>query len=106
MVSSTGDVIAVLIGALDTIDGLRPATPLGAQSPAWWPWDARSFAFDVAPGRIEIRVAAAALPLAPLLEKATAALRAALAGTEWSDARLRVVVTELDAGAFGSEGVT
>ncbi|WP_405162566.1 hypothetical protein OG203_40885 [Nocardia sp. NBC_01499] len=104
--NSASDIIAVILGALDTIDGIRPATPLGAESPAWWPWDARGFAVDVGPGRVEVRVAAAELPLAPLLEKATAAVRAALAGTDWSDARLRVVVTELDAGAFGSEGVT
>ncbi|MFI6996937.1 hypothetical protein [Nocardia sp. NPDC050175] len=104
--TSPSDIIAVILGALDTIDGIRPATPLGAESPAWWPWDARGFAVDVRPDRIEVRVAAAELPLAPLLEKATAALRAALAGTDWSDARLRLVVTELDAGAFGSEGVT
>ncbi|WP_433663777.1 hypothetical protein ACQPW1_17730 [Nocardia sp. CA-128927] len=102
----TSDIIAVILGALDTIDGIRPATPLGAEGPAWWPWDARGFAVDVGPDRIDVRVAAAELPLAPLLEKTTAAVRAALAGTEWSDARLRLVVTELDAGAFGSQGVT
>lgn len=104
--TSPSDVIAVILGALDTIDGIRPATPLGAESPAWWPWDARGFAVDAGPGRIEVRVVAAELPLAPLLEKATAALRAALAGTDWSDARVRLVVAELDAGAFGGEGVT
>ncbi|MFI6046783.1 hypothetical protein ACIA8C_34540 [Nocardia sp. NPDC051321] len=104
--TAASDIIAVILGALDSIDGIRPAAPLGAESPAWWPWDARGFAVDVGPGRVEMRVAAAELPLAPLLEKATAALRDALAETEWSDARLCLVVTELDAGAFGSEGVT
>lgn len=104
--TDTSDIIAVILGALDTIDGIRPAAPLGGESPAWWPWDARGFAVDVGPGRIEVRVAAAELPLAPLLEKATCALRAALAETEWAEARLRLVVAELDAGAFGSEGVS
>ncbi|QBS44359.1 hypothetical protein [Nocardia sp. CS682] len=104
--TSTSDLIAVILGALDTIDGIRPATPLGGESPAWWPWDARGLAIDVGPGRVEVRVAAAELPLPPLLEKASEAVRAALAHTDWADARLRLVVAELDAGAFGSEGVT
>ncbi|WP_378739897.1 hypothetical protein [Nocardia brasiliensis] len=103
----SSEIIALILGALDTIDGIRPATPLGAESPAWWPWDPRGFSVDLGPGRVEVRVAAGQLPLAPLLEKASAAVRTALTGTEWSDARLRLVVAELDAAAFGKEeGVT
>ncbi|WP_433579329.1 hypothetical protein [Nocardia brasiliensis] len=102
--NSSGDVIAAILAALDTIDGLRPATTLGTEPPAWWPWDARGFAVDLTQTRVEIRVTAAELPLSPLLDKAGEAVRAALAGTPWSDARLRLVVTDLDAAAFGGEG--
>ncbi|WP_069166406.1 hypothetical protein [Nocardia altamirensis] len=103
---SAVDVTAAILEALDAIDGIRPATSLGVESASWFPWDARGFAVDLRSGLVEVRVAAAALPLAPLVEKATAAVRAALAGTEWADARLRLVVVELDAVAFGGEGVT
>ncbi|MEV0295923.1 hypothetical protein [Nocardia sp. NPDC050710] len=101
--TSTADTIEAIIDALETIAGLRPATPLGADVPQWWPWDARGAAVDLAPGRIDVRVIAGVLPLPPLLDKATAAVRAALVGTEWSGARLRLVVTELDAAAFDTE---
>lgn len=102
--NSSGEVIAAILAALDTIDGLRPANTLGTEPPAWWPWDARGFAVDLTPTRVEVRVTAAQLPLTPLLDKAGETVRAALAGTPWSDARVRLVVTELDAAAFDGEG--
>ncbi|WP_326815866.1 MULTISPECIES: hypothetical protein [unclassified Streptomyces] len=49
---------------------------------------------------IEIRVVALALPLPPILREAEAALHAALQETRWKDARLRLVVTDIDAAAL------
>ncbi|MET7772960.1 hypothetical protein [Nocardia sp. NPDC005366] len=109
--ADTAAAVGAVIAALETLTGMRPSMPLGAETPRWWPWDARGGAVDLSPGRVEVRVIAAALPLPPLLEETIAALRAALTGTAWSGARLRVVVTELDAAAFATtpasgEGVT
>ena len=98
--TDNGAALGAIIDAIDAIDGVRLAVPVGAQAPEWWPWDARGFAVDLAPELVEVRVIASMLPLAPLLEKASVDLRAALDGTEWSQSRLRLVVTELDAGAF------
>ena len=43
---------------------------------------------------------ATGLPLPPLLGRAETALRAALQGTVWAKARLRIVVTDIDRGAL------
>ncbi|GAA5060117.1 hypothetical protein [Nocardia callitridis] len=98
--SADGVALQALIEAIEGIDGVRLAVPLGAKAPDWWPWDARGFAVDLAPESVEVRVVAQTLPLAPLLEKTTAQLRAALLDTRWADAVLRVVVADLDAVAF------
>lgn len=92
-----------VLAALDDVAGLRPATPLGAEDPSWWPWDTRRFAVDLAPDAVEVRVIAGALPLPPLLVLAEKAVRDALAGTALAAAPLRLVVTELDAAAFDGE---
>ncbi len=95
-------VTAAILDAIDSVPGLRLAAPV-ADIPRWWRADARGAAVDVTAARVEVRVVATALPLPPLLERAAAAVRAALAETEWSRAPVRLIVTELDASAFRSE---
>lgn len=82
-----------IVGALAAVDGLRPAT----SESVWLP----GAAVDLSAGRVEIRLIATRLPIPPLLDRAAAAVRPVLAGTEWADARLRLVVTDLDGAAFG-----
>jgi hypothetical protein len=55
---------------------------------------------DVSSEIVEIRVTASALPLPPLLDKLAAAVGELLAATRWAGARLRIVVTDLDADVF------
>ncbi|MDQ7809847.1 hypothetical protein Q5425_39500 [Amycolatopsis sp. A133] len=83
-----------IVGALGRVDGLRPATP----EPAWLP---AGTAVDLSAECIEIRLIATRLPIPPLLEQAAGVVRPVLAGTEWANARLRLVVTDLDGAAFG-----
>ena len=82
-----------ILGALEAVNGLRPATP----ESAWWP----GTAVDLSAERVEVRLIATRLPIQPLLDRAAEAVRPVLAGTEWADARLRLVVTDLDGAAFG-----
>ncbi|MBF6247460.1 hypothetical protein IU471_28425, partial [Nocardia elegans] len=92
-----------IVAAVGGVSGLRPATPLGAGDPAWWPWDTRRYAVDLGPTTVEVRVIAAALPLPPLLNLAAEAVRGVLHGTRWENAAVRLVVTELDAAAFADD---
>ena len=96
------EVTAAILDAIDSVPGLRPAAP-AADIPRWWRADARGAAVEVSAARVEVRVVATALPLPPLLERVAAAVRDALAGTEWSRVPVRVIVTELDALAFRTE---
>ncbi|WP_372667355.1 hypothetical protein [Amycolatopsis kentuckyensis] len=91
------EAVEKIVGALETVAGLRPATLLSPGTP-WLPVDR---AVDLSAEIVEIRLIATRLPLPPLLEQAAAAVRPVLAGTEWEGARLRLVVTDLDGAAFG-----
>ncbi|MER7660075.1 hypothetical protein [Streptomyces sp. NPDC096193] len=64
------------------------------------PWNLDASAVTVGDDVVEIRLVALVLPLPAVLSRAETALRAVLAGTRWSDARLRLVVTDIDAAAL------
>ncbi|WP_020663895.1 hypothetical protein [Amycolatopsis benzoatilytica] len=87
--------------AVAGIDGLRPATNLAAEI-SWLPTDPSGGAVDLTATEVEVRLVALQLPLPPLLALAETAVREALDGTEWADAHVRLVVTELAGSAFGS----
>ncbi|MFE7775185.1 hypothetical protein ACFU5O_15030 [Streptomyces sp. NPDC057445] len=89
-----------LLAVLDSIPGLRPATPSTTHIGSRVPWDLDTLAVSINDELIEIRVVALALPLPPLLREAEAALHTALGETRWKDARLRLVVTDIDAAAL------
>jgi hypothetical protein len=58
-------------------------------------------AVDIGDDFVEIRVIALALPLPPILRRAEAALRSALDEFGRTRALLRLVVTDINASAFG-----
>lgn len=86
------EAVEKIVGALTAVAGLRPAT--------WLPLERAGSAVDLAPELVQIRLIATRLPLPPLLDRAAAVVRPVLAGTEWENARLRLVVTDLDGAAF------
>ena len=89
---TAGDAVEKIVGALAEVAGLRPAIPaLGRDG----------MAVDLSAEHVEIRLIAMRLPIPPLLEQAADAVRPVLTGTEWENARLRLVVTDLDGAAFG-----
>ncbi|MBF6326915.1 hypothetical protein IU452_00115 [Nocardia transvalensis] len=98
--TTEGDVIDRLVAAVESVAGLRPAVPLALPDADWLPWDRRRAAIDLSPGSVEVQVVATALPLPPLLERLTELVRDIVTDTEWADAALRIVVTDLDADAF------
>jgi len=89
-----------LLAVLDRLPGLRPATPSTTHIGSRVPWNVDTLAVSIDDELIEIRVVALALPLPPILRKAEAALHAALKETRWKEARLRLVVTDIDAAAL------
>jgi hypothetical protein len=89
-----------LLSALRGVPELRPAPPPATRPPLRLPWDLDLLAVDVTDTRVEIRLVALALPLVPVLHRAAELLRAVLAAGRWRDARLRLVVTDLDAAAL------
>lgn len=91
-----GDIVA----AIESVAGLRPAVPAGVDLADWVPRLGPRSAVDVSAEVVEIRVIASALPLPPLLDKLAAAVGELQAATRWAGARLRIVVTDLDAEAF------
>jgi hypothetical protein len=97
---TTTEITNRLLAAIRDVDGLRPAAPARQQPTRWLAFDAGAMAIDVSAELVEIRVVATALPLPPLLKKAEAECRAALAGSKWADAGLRMIVVDLDATAF------
>lgn len=54
----------------------------------------------LAPGELTVHLAVATLPIPELLRRVEATIRAALAGTSWSTAHLRLHVDELDGDPF------
>lgn len=92
----TASVADTLLEALQGIPGLRPATPTTTRVP----WNFDALAVDITDEVVELRLVALTLPLPPLLHHAEVVLRAALRGTKWESARLRLVVTDLDAAAL------
>ena len=90
------ELAARLLDALRAQPGLRPATP--ATLPAV-PWDLDTFAIDVDPDLIEIRVVATHLPLPPLVDRAHRALRPVVDDSPYPAALLRIVITDIDAAA-------
>jgi hypothetical protein len=99
-VSESTELAAALLAALRTVPGLAPAAPRRVPALSWMPVQFDTLAVDVDTDMVEVRVVATALPLPPLLRRAEAILRAQLAGTPWSNAGLRLVVTDIDASAF------
>lgn len=83
-----------IVGALAEVAGLRPATPS-------LPMGREGMAVDLSPEVVQVRLIATRLPIPPLLDRAARAVRPVLTGTEWENARLRLVVTDLDGAAFG-----
>lgn len=95
--------VTALLEALRDVPGLRLSVP---STHTLVPVD-RLAITDIGDTVVELRVVALELPLPPLLARAEKALRGALLGTAWANARLRLVVTDLDASAFaGESGVT
>ncbi|GAA1020311.1 MULTISPECIES: hypothetical protein [Amycolatopsis] len=88
-----------LADALSAIDGLRPATSVAAEI-SWLSTDPAGGSIDLTSESVEIRLVALRLPLPPLLSAAETRVRELLEGTEWADARLRLVVTDIDGAAF------
>ncbi|GLY53571.1 hypothetical protein [Lentzea sp. NBRC 102530] len=85
-------IVTELLKALEKIEGLRPSVPEPARS--WINWDVDTMAVDVEDELVCVRVVATRLPLA--VDEAGAALRAVLLGTQWEDAPIRIVVTDVD----------
>jgi hypothetical protein len=104
MTASVTRVVDTLLEALRGIPGLRPATPSTTRAVVLVPWNVDMLAVDVTDEVVELRLVALTLPLPPLLRRAEAVLRAALLGTKWESAMLRLVVTDLDAAALPGPG--
>ncbi|WP_406324151.1 hypothetical protein [Streptomyces sp. NBC_01637] len=98
--TSRSELTRSLLAVLGGIPGLRPATPATTHVGSRVPWNLDTIAVGIDDELIEIRVVALALPLPPILLDAEAALHAALQETRWKDARLRLVVTDIDAAAL------
>jgi hypothetical protein len=85
-------IVTELLKALGKVEGLRPSAPEPGRS--WVPWDVDALAVDVENDLVCVRVVATRLPL-PLVE-AGEVLRAVLVGTQWENAIVRIVVTDVD----------
>lgn len=94
--TSRSELVRRLLDALGEVPGLRPAPPVLARAAAWLPYGPDELAVSVTDDRVEIQLAATALPLPPLLDAADAALRAVLDAAGRPGTRLHLVVTELD----------
>ncbi|MCC3315200.1 hypothetical protein [Nocardia africana] len=97
---SEDELAGEIVTAIESVAGLHPDVPPGVALAEWVPRLGPRSAVDVSPEVVEIRVTASALPLPPLLDKLAAAVRELLAATRWAGARLRIVVTDLDADVF------
>ncbi|WP_227983618.1 hypothetical protein [Nocardia spumae] len=97
---SEDELVDDIVTAIESVAGLRPAVPPGVDIAGWVPRLGPRSAVDLDSDVVEIRVTASALPLPPLLDRLGAAVRELLASTRWATARLRIVVTDLDAAAL------
>lgn len=104
--TAKAELIEAILDAIEEVEGLRAATPYGLGAVTRLPRGGRAYAVDLDPATVEIRLVAGRLPLRPLLDRLTAAVRSRLHGTEWAEATVRLVVTELDASALGGESDT
>ncbi|WP_306357291.1 MULTISPECIES: hypothetical protein [unclassified Nocardia] len=104
--TAAAELLEAIVEAIEATDGLRPVAPFGLDAVTWLPRGGRAYAVDLTKEVVEIRVAATALPLRPLVERLSTAVRALLRDTAWAEAAIRVVVAELDAAAFGDDAVT
>lgn len=96
----TSAVTANVLAAVRGVDGVRPWSPVPRAGPTTaLPWDSGLLAIDLTDTLLRVRLVALRLPLPPLLDAVESAVRAALAGTAWADVALRLVVSDLDAGA-------
>ncbi|WNV88444.1 hypothetical protein [Umezawaea sp. Da 62-37] len=103
---SSQETVEKLLAVLREVPGLKAATPTIAPTSPWVPWDWDSLAVDLGSEVVEIRVVATALPLPPLLDKATVMLGEVLRQNGFEAAVLRIVVTDLDAAALHDETAT
>ncbi len=94
------ELIDEIVSAINAVAGLRPTVPAGVALADWVPRLGPRSAVDVAADTVEVRVTATALPLPPLLDHLAASLSELLTSTPWAAARLRIVVTDLDAEVF------
>jgi hypothetical protein len=99
-VLTASEVTELILAAVNSVPGLRPAMLISQQNASWIPWDWEGSAVTLEPELVQVRVIALCLPLPPLLEQAGTAVRPALAGTPWEIAKLRLVVTDVDGAAF------
>jgi hypothetical protein len=98
-VTARTELVAGLLAALSTVEGLRPAPPVVRSIPAW---NLDGLAIDAGEDVVQIRLVATALPLPPLLAEAGEVVAKALVGTRFQHAHIRLVVTDVDGAAFDS----
>jgi hypothetical protein len=99
-VLTASEATELILAAVNAVPGLRPAMLISQQNASWIPWDWEGSAVSLEPELVQVRVIALCLPLPPLLKLASAAVRPALVGTPWEQAKLRLVVTDIDGAAF------
>ena len=102
---SRSQACALVLEAVRSVPGLRPASPVPPVRPEharWMHWDPAALAVELGPGQLEVHLAATRLPLPALLEQAAAAVRVATAPTAWGPLPHRLVVAALDATALTS----
>ncbi|MGW5450426.1 hypothetical protein [Nocardia sp. NPDC003979] len=95
--SGETELIDRIVAAIDAVDGVHPAVPMGLENSRWLPWNAGSSAVDLDETAVQLRVVAASLPLRPLIDKLEAAIRPLLDDTPWAGAGLRIHVVDLHA---------
>ncbi|MGX1804176.1 hypothetical protein ACWIGI_00550 [Nocardia sp. NPDC055321] len=99
--TASAELIDAIVGAIEEVQGLRPATPFGLEAVSWLPrGGGKTYAVDLNRDVVEIRVAASRLPLPPLLDALSGAVRPLLKGTDFAGATVRLRIVELDPAAF------
>jgi hypothetical protein len=66
---SRGEVGAVVLSAVRSVPGLRPASPVRPERARWMPFEPAVLAVGLDDSRLEVQLAATRLPLTPLLEQ-------------------------------------